>query len=55
MSHIYNDINDLEAMKIVSYPIAPVDAHIEIKKIAKIITKAKGGEGIIREIADFIV
>jgi len=44
-------------MKIVGYPIVPADAHITCrdKKIAKIITKAKGGDGIIREIEDFIV
>ena len=44
-------------MKNVGYLIVPADAHITCrdKKIAKIITKAKGGEGIIRKIADFIV
>jgi len=42
-------------MKIVGYPIAPANAHIEIKKIAKIITKTIGGDGIIRKAADFIV
>ena len=30
--YVGNDINDLEAMEIVGYPIAPADAHIEIKK-----------------------
>lgn len=48
--YIGNDINDLEAMKIVGHPIAPSDASREVKKIAKIITKAKGGEGVIREL-----
>jgi len=31
VAYIGNDINDLEAMKIIGYTIAPVDAHIEIK------------------------
>jgi len=52
--YVGNDINDLEAMEVVGYPIAPADAHIEIKKIAKIVTKVRGGDGVIREIVDFI-
>lgn len=53
--YVGNDINDLEAMEVVGYPIAPADAHIEIKKIAKIVTKARGGNGVIREVVDFII
>jgi len=49
---IGNDINDLETMKIVGYPIAPSDAHTIIKNEAKFLTKAKGGEGVIRELLD---
>lgn len=46
---IGNDINDLEIMKIVGYPIAPSDAYESIKNEAIFLTKAKGGEGVIRE------
>ena len=46
---IGNDINDLEVMKIVGYPIAPSDAYAAIKNEARFLTKAKGGEGVIRE------
>jgi len=53
--YVGNDINDLEAMEVVGYPIAPADAQIEIKKIAKIVTKARGGDGVIREVLDFIM
>jgi len=48
--YIGNDLNDLEVMKLVGYPIAPIDAVKEIKEIAKIITKARGGKGVIREL-----
>jgi len=48
--YIGNDLNDLEVMKLVGYPIAPIDAVKEIKKIAKIITRARGGKGVIREL-----
>ena len=52
--YIGNDINDLEVMKIVGYPIAPTDAHPDITKIACLVTKAKGGEGVVKELADLI-
>ena len=50
-----NDLNDLEVMKIVGFPIAPADAYPKIKDVAKYITKAKGGEGVIREMSDIII
>ena len=52
--YIGNDINDLDVMKIVGWPICPADAHPDIKSLSKLITKAKGGEGVIREISDLI-
>jgi len=55
VAYVGNDINDLEAMKMVGYPIAPADAHIEIKKISKIITKTMGGDGVIRELLDIFM
>ena len=48
--YVGNDLNDLEAMKIVGFPVAPRDAAQAIKKIALIVTKTKGGEGVIREL-----
>jgi len=50
--YVGNDINDLEVMKIVGYPVAPADAHPEILKLACIVTGALGGAGVIREIYD---
>ena len=52
--YVGNDINDLEVMKIVGYPVCPVDACKEIKKIAKIILNVSGGEGVIRELINYI-
>jgi len=52
--YVGNDLNDLEVMKIVGFPIAPADSHPQIKKIAKIITKANGGEGVINELLNYI-
>ena len=52
--YIVNDLNDLEAMSSVGYPVAPADAAPAIKKIAKIVTNTRGGEGVIREFWDII-
>lgn len=51
---IGNDINDLEVMKIVGFPMAPADAAKEIKDIARVVTEAKGGEGVIRELLNIL-
>jgi len=52
--YIGNDLNDLEVMRIVGFPVAPADAHPKIKKIAKLITEAIGGEGVIKEVWNYL-
>ncbi len=52
--YIGNDLNDLEAMKIVGFPIAPADAHPDILKIACMVTTARGGEGVVKELSEHI-
>lgn len=52
--YIGNDLNDLEVMKIVGFPVAPADSHPKIKKVAKLITEAKGGDGVIKEVSDYM-
>ena len=53
--YVGNDTNDASAMALVGHPAAPADAHPSILKIAKTVTKAKGGYGVVREIADLLV
>ena len=53
--YVGNDLNDFEVMKIVGLPVAPADANIKIKDIALIITKTRGGEGVIAELASIII
>ena len=53
--YVGNDLNDLEVMKIVGFPVTPADAHIDIKSLAKLVTKAKGVEGVIKEISDLLI
>lgn len=52
--YIGNDLNDLEVMKVVGFPVAPADAHPKIKRVAKLITKAKGGKGVVKDLSDYI-
>ncbi|MDD5433882.1 MAG: acylneuraminate cytidylyltransferase [Nitrospira sp.] len=52
--YIGNDINDLEVMKIVGFPICPSDAYRDIKDISKVILDASGGNGVAREILKYI-
>ena len=49
-----NDINDLEVMQVVGYPICPADAHPKIKSISQTVLDTKGGNGVIREILDLV-
>ncbi len=53
--YVGNDVNDLEAMLLAGFPIAPSDAHPEILRISKKITLAKGGDGVIREISEWLL
>lgn len=47
--YIGDDISDIEAIKAVGYGCCPADAVPEVKAVADYVTKAKGGEGVIRE------
>jgi len=50
--YVGNDINDLDAMQIVGHPVAPNDAHVKILDLARHVTAAKGGYGVVRELFD---
>lgn len=50
--YVGNDLNDLAAMKLVRWPACPADAHPRIRAISRIRLKAKGGEGVARELAE---
>lgn len=48
--YVGNDINDLEVMEVVGYPVCPADAYAEIKSISKIVLAVKGGDGVVRSL-----
>ena len=50
-----NDINDKEVMEAAGTTFCPADAHESIKAISDYILNTKGGNGVIRELLDFII
>lgn len=54
VAYVGDDINDLEVIKMVGFGCAPADAMPQVKEAAKYVTKAKGGEGVIREVVSLL-
>lgn len=52
VAYVGDDINDLEAIKMVGLGCAPADAQPQVRQAARYVTKARGGEGVIREVVD---
>lgn len=50
--YVGNDENDVHAMRSVGYAVCPADAHPVTKSIARLVTRAPGGAGVVRELAD---
>ena len=55
IGYIGDDINDLEILKRAGFSACPMDGISIIKKNTDYVCKAKGGEGVLREIADMII
>ncbi len=53
--YVGNDVNDLEAMHTVGFPVAPADAHAEVLAVAKYVTRARGGEGVAKELSEALL
>ena len=51
--YIGDDINDIECLKYVSFPVSVPNAHLSVKNLDNLfITRNSGGYGVIREVAD---
>ena len=55
IAFVGNDINDLECMEVVGFPVAVADAYPPVIDVATIILTRKGGEGAVREICEMII
>jgi N-acylneuraminate cytidylyltransferase len=55
VAYVGNDVNDLDCLLEVVLPIAVADVWPAVKAVAKLITKARGGEAAVREVCYLIV
>lgn len=53
--YVGNDINDVPAMKLAGFAVAVADAHPAAKQAARLVLKTKGGEGVAREVVEFVL
>lgn len=55
IAYVGNDVNDLECMKWVGWPIAVADATPEVRAISRLVTTKAGGHGAVREATDLFL
>ena len=55
IAYVGDDIPDYECMGYVGLPVAPADASVEVKEIARYITKCEGGYGVARDLIEEIL
>jgi len=55
VAYIGDDINDLGVFKKVGLSVCPADASLYMHNAADLITFAKGGKGVLREVADLVL
>ena len=53
--YLGNDINDLAAMQIAGFSIAPVDSHPLVLNQADLVLPRKGGDGFVREFIEMLI
>ena len=52
---IGDDVVDLDVLAEVGFSAAPADAHPSVRERVRFVTRASGGKGAVREVADFIL
>jgi D-sedoheptulose 7-phosphate isomerase len=52
IAYVGNDVNDVACMEWAGWPIAVADAVLEVRALAKWVTRSPGGRGAVREVAD---
>lgn len=55
IAYIADDLNDLDAMKLVGIRGCPADAVSEVKKICEFVSQFNGGRGAVREFTEYIL
>lgn len=55
VAFIGDDINDLPVFRLAGFSVCPADTYDYIKAQADFVTQARGGEGVLREVADVVL
>jgi 3-deoxy-D-manno-octulosonate 8-phosphate phosphatase (KDO 8-P phosphatase) len=55
IAYIGDDLPDIKPISISGLGVTPADAPLYVKAQADLVTAAKGGEGVLREVADLIL
>ena len=55
VAFIGDDINDLPVFRLAGLSICPSDTFTYIKQRVDLVTNAKGGQGVLREVADLVL
>ena len=55
VAYIGDDLNDLDLLNIVSISMCPANAAIQVKNICMHVTNKSGGQGAVREAAEFLL
>ncbi len=54
IAYVGDDLNDREIMRRVGLAVAVADAAPEVKRIAHLVTRARGGHGAVREVCNLL-
>ena len=55
IAYVGDDILDVPVLKKVGLPVCVKNTNANARRFAKLVTKAKGGEGAVREVVDLIL
>lgn len=53
--YVGDDINDLSILKQAGIAACPADAPVYVRKFVEVVTTSKGGQGVVRELADLLL
>ena len=55
VAYVGDDVNDLEIIRVCGISFAPADAVNEVKSAVKVVLSKGGGQGAVREAADYVI
>lgn len=55
VAYLGNDVNDVECLRAVGWPVVPAGAHSAARVAAPYVLRRRGGDGAVRELADRVL